>query len=73
MGKYSPRCGLILFCRVCLSAAAFANALRMPAVLVLVLVFVLVLCFAVLQQAAWRQVAGAAWVFSEVATTHHCV
>ena len=71
MGKYSPRCGLILFCRVCLSAAAFANALRMPAVLVLV--FVLMLCFAVLQQAAWRQVAGAAWVFSEVATTHHCV
>ena len=71
MGKYSPRCGLILFCRVCLSAAAFANALRMPAVLVLV--FVLVLCFAVLQQAAWRQVAGAARVFSEVATTHHCV
>ena len=71
MGKYSPRCGLILFCRVCLSAAAFANALRMPAVLVLVFVFVL--CFAVLQQAAWRQVAGAAWVFSEVATTHHCV
>ena len=69
MGKYSPRCGLILFCRVCLSAAAFANALRMPAVLVLVFV----LCFAVLQQAAWRQVAGAAWVFSEVATTHHCV
>ena len=38
MGKYSPRCGLILFCRVCLSAAAFANALRMPAVLVLVFV-----------------------------------
>ena len=71
MGKYSPRCGLILFCGVCLSAAAFANALRMPAVLVLV--FVLVLCFAVLQQAAWRQVAGAARVFSEVATTHHCV
>ena len=71
MGKYSPRCGLILFCRVCLSAAAFANALRMPAVLVLV--FVLMLCFAVLQQAAWRQVAGAARVFSEVATTHHCV
>ena len=69
MGKYSPRCGLILFCRVCLSAAAFANALRMPAVLVLVFV----LCFAVLQQAAWRQVAGAARVFSEVATTHHCV
>ena len=42
MGKYSPRCALILFCGVCLSAAAFANALRMPAVLVLV--FVLVLC-----------------------------
>ena len=44
MGKYSPRCGLILFCRVCLSAAAFANALRMPAVLKAVLVLVIVLC-----------------------------